>query len=292
MARPSLAIVIVSYNARADLERCLESLAQAPPATPHRIVVVDNASSDGSLDAVRARWPQVQTIAAGANLGFSRANNVGIRATSSDLVLLLNGDTIVPAGAIDALIDDLLADESVAVVGPRLVDAGGRPELSFGRMIGPWNELWQKVLGGLYDRRFGPAERLVWRRTHRAHEPEWVSGACLLARRADLEAVGLLDERYFLYTEDVDLCASIRARGRRIRFTPAAEVVHLRGRSRLHDRSAAAPGLSREPHRLLREAPPALGGRASGVPGAARSLSDGPTSRTELLWIEGGRVIP
>ncbi len=216
----SVSIVIVSFNARADLERCLESLHSAPPAATHEIVVVDNGSTDGSADAAR-RWTDVRVIDAGGNVGFARANNIGIRASRSEHLLLLNSDTIVPPGAIDGLLAELDADPQVAVVGPRLVDGQGRAELSFGRMIGPLNELRQKRLGR------SPLGEL----TRRRHYPDWVSGACLLVRRADAEAVGLLDERYFMYTEDVDFCAAIRARGRRILFTPAVEVVHLRGRS-------------------------------------------------------------
>ena len=94
----AVSIIIVSFNARADLERCLESLHAAPPAASHEIIVVDNASTDGSVDAAR-RWADVRVIEMGANLGFSRANNAGIRASSGANLLLLNNDTIVPAGA-------------------------------------------------------------------------------------------------------------------------------------------------------------------------------------------------
>ena len=224
-------IVIVSYNARADLERCLQSPRAHRPARPVTLTVVDNASTDGSADAARRLWPDAQVLVQPENLGFSRANNIGIRASRSPLVLLLNGDTVVPAGAIDRLAGALEAVPSAAVAGPRLVDAAGRPELSFGQMISPWNELRQKVLGRLYDRGVPPVVAWVRRQTASRHFPAWVSGACLLVWRADAEAVGLLDERYFMYTEDVDFCAALRARGRRILFTPAAEVVHLRGRS-------------------------------------------------------------
>jgi N-acetylglucosaminyl-diphospho-decaprenol L-rhamnosyltransferase len=234
-----LAIIIVSYNAREDLARTLASLHAAPPATPHEVVVVDNASSDGSLGFVREHWPGVRTIDAAANLGFSRANNLGIRATASEFVLLLNSDTVVPPGAVDRLVDDLRGHPEAAAAGPRLVDAAGRPEISIGRMIGPVNELAQKITGALYDRGWGPVCRRVRRSLATAQEVDWVSGACLLVRRGDAEAVGLLDERFFLYTEDVDFCASIRGRGRRVRFVPSVEVQHLRGRSRSHDPSAA-----------------------------------------------------
>ena len=221
MTVADVAIIIVSHNTRADLERCLESLHAAPPRVTHTIVVVDNNSSDGSVDGAR-RWPDVRVIAVESNAGFSRANNIGLRASSSATVLLLNSDTIVPAGAIDGLLAELERDPSVAVVGPRLVDGSGRAELSFGRMITPLNELRQKRLA-----RSPQVERLTKQRQY----PDWVSGACLLVRRADAEAVGGLDKRFFMYTEDVDFCAAIRARGRRVLFTPDVEIVHLRGRS-------------------------------------------------------------
>ena len=234
-----LAIVIVSYNARPELERCLHSLHGAAPALSHQIVVVDNGSTDGSPAAVRERWPAVNVLENGENIGFAGATNVGISASQSELVLLLNPDTIVPPGAIDRLVADLRAHPEAAICGPRLVDGDGRPEISFGKMITPLQEVRQKLLVRLYEWRVPPIVSLVEHRVRQAHNPDWVSGACLLARRADLDEVGLLDERFFLYTEDVDLCASVRGRGRLVRFAPAAEVLHLRGRSVRRDRAAA-----------------------------------------------------
>lgn len=227
-----LSIVIVAYNARAELEACIESLTTAPPALSHDITVVDNASTDGGLDAVRRRWPAVRAIPLGKNVGFAAANNIGIRATTGRRVLLLNSDTVVPAGALDRLVGRLDAHPDAAVAGPRLVGADGVPELSFGPMISPLGELRQKTIVTLHERGIGTVRWWVNRVTARERFVEWVSGACLLVHRTDAEAVGLIDERYFLYTEDVDFCAAIRALGRRVLFTPAAEVVHLRGRSR------------------------------------------------------------
>jgi GT2 family glycosyltransferase len=228
----TLSIIIVSYNARADLEICLRSLASTPPAIAHDITVVDNASPDGSADMVRSTWPRVRLIALSSNVGFSGGNNAGIRATAGELILLLNSDTIVPAGAIDRLVSRLLAHRDAAAAGPRLVDSSGRMEISFGSMISPWAEARQKLRGWLYDRRFGPVERGVGRAAAVERYVDWVSGACLLVHRSDAEAVGLLDERFFLYTEDVDFCAALRQRGRRVLFTPEVEITHLRGRSR------------------------------------------------------------
>lgn len=228
---PALSIVIVSYNARADLERCLASLHDPPPAVSHEIVVVDNASTDGSADAAR-RWADVRVIEAGGNRGFSAGNNLGIRASTGEALLLLNSDTIVPPGAIDGLMRVLEGHPEATVVGPRLVDATGQPELSFGRMIGPLNEWRQKRFARALASREPRARARLDRLTRMEHWPDWVTGACLLVRRADAERVGLLDERYFMYTEDVDFCAAVRAAGGRVLFTPSVEVVHLGGRSR------------------------------------------------------------
>jgi GT2 family glycosyltransferase len=147
-------------------------------------------------------------------------------------VLLLNNDTVVPAAALDRLVDRLARDPSAGAAGPRLVDGQGRAELSFGPMISPLGELRQKLIGALHARQFGPVSRRVEAAARREHYVDWVSGACLLVRRQVAEQAGLLDERFFLYTEDVDFCASIRGHGWKILFTPAAEIVHLRGRSR------------------------------------------------------------
>ena len=181
----------------------------------------------------------MRLIAGEENVGFARANNIGIRASAGEFALLLNSDTIVPAGAIDGLLERLRQRPDAAAIGPRLVDGQGRAELSYGRTLGPFNELRQKYRA----RRPTIVETL----TRRAHEPDWVSGACLLVRRADADAVGLIDERYFMYEEDVDFCVALRARGRAVLFTPEVEVVHLRGRS-----AAAAPVATRQAYRRSR----------------------------------------
>ena len=226
-----LTIVIVSYNVRQELDACLQSLVGHTAPYPTEVVVVDNASTDGTPEMVRSAWPTVKVIEAGGNLGFARANNIGIRATSSEFVLLLNPDTVVPPGAIAALVRGLAVHPDGAAAGPRLVDGEGFPELSFGWTIGPLGELRQKIVGSLYARRVRRVVRMVDRWSRSAGPREWVSGACLMLRRADLEAAGLLDERYFMYTEDVDLCVSLRRRGRSVYYVPQSEVLHLRGRS-------------------------------------------------------------
>ena len=230
---PRLSVVIVTYNSRAHIDRCLGSLVEHPPATDHEIVVVDNASTDGTAGDTRQRWTGIRVVDAGANLGFARANNLGIQQTRGGLILLLNPDTIVPAGAIDRLIAALDARPDAAIAGPRLVNGDGRAELSFGAMLTPLAELWRKALGRGGERRLRAVTTYVEWLTRRPRDVDWVSGACMLVRRADAEAAGLMDERYFMYVEDVDFCAAVRARGRKVLFAPAAEIVHFRGQSRL-----------------------------------------------------------
>lgn len=241
---PALAIVIVTYNCRNEVHACLRSLAEHPPSVTSQIVVVDNASGDGTVSHIRDHWTGVLVEEPGANLGFARANNIGIRRTTSDLVLLLNPDTLVKARAIDGLITALEREPDAAVAGPRIVDAEGRAELSFGRMIAPLTELRQRGLVRGNDRGVPRIVRRVEAMTRTPQAVDWVSGACLLIRRGDLEAAGLLDERYFMYQEDVDLCAAVRARGRRVLFSPEAEIVHLRGRS-----AASAPRATHQAYR-------------------------------------------
>ena len=225
-----LDIIIVNYNTSTELQACVASLHVAPPAIPHHICVVDNASSDDSIPSIINRWPSVEVVRLAKNAGFAAANNVGIRRTSSPLILLLNSDTVVPPGAIDMLVERLEATGAVAA-GPRLVDAHGAPEVSFGPMLSPLAEAAQRIRVRLATSQAGWARRYVARLVSHERPVDWVSGACLLVRRMAAEEAGLLDERYFMYEEDVDFCASLRARGGRILFTPSAQVVHVRGRS-------------------------------------------------------------
>jgi GT2 family glycosyltransferase len=234
---PDLDIVIVSHNTRDALLACLSSIAEHPPSTLGRVFVVDNASSDGSADAVRSHWPAVHVLTLESNAGFGAANNAAIRASSATLVLLLNSDTVVGAGTLDALVARLVATGATAA-GPRLVDGQGRFEISYGRMLSPINELIQLVRRRAAESHLRVAKTYVAGLLSEERDVDWISGACLLVRRAAALEAGLFDERFFLYEEDVDFCAALRARGGRILFTPQAQIVHLRGQSLA---AAAAP---------------------------------------------------
>jgi GT2 family glycosyltransferase len=154
-----------------------------------------------------------------------------VRASSGPLLLFLNSDTELREGAIERLTDRLEAT-GAAAAGPRLVGREGRPEVSFGPMLAPLSELAQRLRQRAAASDNALARRYVSGLTSRERWVDWASGACLLVRRDAAVGAGLFDERYFLYEEDVDFCAAIRRHGGRILFTPAAEIVHLRGRSR------------------------------------------------------------
>ena len=229
--RGSLAIIIVTFNSRDEIDACLDSLIGHTAPFPTTITIVDNASTDGTAAHVRRYYPAVQVIDSGGNLGFAKANNIGIRATSSDYVLLLNPDTVAPPGAIQTLVRGLASHQEAAIAGARLLNPRGFPELSWGRAITPWNETAQMLVSRLYLRKLRFVVRRIDRLSRQARAVDWVSGACMVIRRPDLEAVGLMDERYFMYNEDVDLCVAMKKRGRLTLYIAAAEVVHARGRS-------------------------------------------------------------
>src|SRR5262249_19473077 len=130
------------------------------------------------------------------------------------------------------LVASLDGRPDAAIAGPRLVNAAGRAELSFGSMIAPLAELRQKLLVVGSDRGIAPIAAYVERLTRETKDVDWISGACLLVRRADAVSVGWMDERFFMYAEDVDFCAAIRSKGRRVIFAPSSQIVHLRGQSR------------------------------------------------------------
>ena len=229
-AAAAVDIIIVNYNTRDELAACLNSLQSAWPACVAQVIVVDNASADGSVDMVQSRFPSVRVISLPKNLGFGAANNVALRESGAPFALLLNSDTIVPAGAIDTLLSRLEAANASAA-GPRLEDGDGRPEISFGSMLTPWSEFTQRRLVRMAASDTPRDREQIERHLANERPVDWVTGACLLVRRADAVAAGLFDERYFMYEEDVDLCAAIRARGGTVLYTPAAQVVHLRGRA-------------------------------------------------------------
>ncbi len=225
-----VAAILVAWNTRDELLRALASLTAT--CRPLEILVIDNASSDGSVAAVRSSHPGVTVIENAENLGFGRACNQGLRTTNAPYVLLLNSDAELRPGALEAMAEILDAHADVAVVGPRTLFSDGTIQLSWGRFPGPLSEWHQRRLVLGIEARLPLALKHVEQLASREHEPDWLSASCWLARREVLLAVGLFDEGFFLYWEDADLCLRLREAGWRLVFTPRAEVVHYQGVSK------------------------------------------------------------
>lgn len=227
---PRLAVVVVSFEARETLLAGLRAL-RAHASLPLELVVVDNASTDGSADAVRALDPEALVIANAENVGFARACNQGWRASRAPHVLFLNPDAEVTPGAVEILARLLESRPTVGAAGPRTRGSDGAIQVSTGPDLTPLAELRQRRLVLGVARRDARALAEAEALHAREHEAAWVSGSCLVVRRTALEAVGGFDERFFLYEEDADLCRRLREAGWGVVFTPEAEVKHHLGRS-------------------------------------------------------------
>ena len=234
---PAVAAVLVNYNAGDELRRALQSFADEMTGRPWEAVVVDNASVDGSGAIAEEFAPHARLIRNTANVGFGRGVNQGIAASRAPLILIMNPDCRLVAGAIDALSAQLRAHDACAIVGPRILDpdgsvqgsARGDPDMFtglFGR-----TSLFRRLLPGLAVAKRNVVTGEVADTKDASVLVDWLSGACMLARRDALEQVGAFDERYFLYWEDADLCRRLRKRGWHVRYVPGATAVHRVGHS-------------------------------------------------------------
>lgn len=244
MTTPVVSVVIVNYNAGAELVCALQSIADDLAGREWEAVVVDNASSDGSSSAVAQFGPRARVLRNEQNLGFARGVNQGLVATSAPVVLIVNPDCRLVAGAFDILLQELGRVESHAIVGPRILNpdgsaqgsARGDPDMLTG-LFGRTSLLRRLLPNSAASKRNVVIDASGEERVSRT--VDWLSGACVLARRDVLSAVDGFDERYFLYWEDADLCRRIRARGYQIRYVPAATAVHRVGHSSRDGRAAA-----------------------------------------------------
>lgn len=245
MTAPTLSAILVNYNAGDELRRALQSIADEMHDQPWDAVVVDNASSDGSQSIVAEFAPRVSLIANAENVGFARAVNQGIAATRAPRILVMNPDCRIVAGAIAALHAELDVHDYCAIVGPRILNpdgsvqgsARGDPDMLtglFGRTA-----LLGRLLPWLAVARRNVVTDAAIRSAHQSIVVDWLSGACMLARRDALAKVGGFDERYFLYWEDADLCRRLRADGYHVRYVPGATAIHRVGHSSKTARAAS-----------------------------------------------------
>jgi GT2 family glycosyltransferase len=224
-----LSIVVVSWNTQELLQKCLNSIYTNPAGVSFEIWVVDNNSIDGSVNMVQQEFPEVKLIKNPTNFGFAQANNQAIRRSVGRYVLLLNPDTRVKSGALATLVDYLDASPQVGAAGPRLLNPDGSLQVSCHPRPTLTREIWRLChLDTLRPYAWYPQKK--WN-LEAPQEIDVLMGACLMVRREALNQVGLLDEDYFIYSEEVDLCYRIQKAGWRLYWVPGAEVVHYGGQS-------------------------------------------------------------
>jgi len=229
---PEISIIIVSWNVRELLKACLNSIYRTKEGLPVEVIVVDGGSEDGSQLMVEQSFPDVKLIARPDNIGFPTGNNIGISQSAGRNVLLLNPDTEIISNALEELSSYLDENRDVGVVAAQLLNPDGTVQSSRRRFptlaTGVFESTWlQPMAPGSIQRNYyfedEPSDAVL--------DVDWVVGACLMVRRSVVEQVGLLDEDYFMYSEELDWCRRIKTAGWRVVYLPIAQIIHHVGKS-------------------------------------------------------------
>jgi len=224
-----VSVVIVSWNTKVLLMRCLESIFTFPPDNGVEVFVVDNASSDGSAEMVRQSFPQVGLIENQENIGFARANNQALRRCRGDALMLLNPDTELKAGAFQAMVAFMHENPRAGATGPFVLNPDGTLQHSCSPAPTLFRETLRLLhLPGMRPDGYYPMEK--WDQTI-PRQVDILLGACILLRREAFDQIGLLDEDYFIYSEEVDLCSRLKKSGWELYWVPASQVIHYGGQS-------------------------------------------------------------
>ncbi len=228
-----LSIIIVNWNVRDLLEKALQAIAKYPPKVEYEVFVVDNASQDKSAELVRAKFPQVKLIASEKNLGFAGGNNLGLQKATGEYLLLLNPDTEVKEGALQAYIDFFKHHPHAGAVGVRLLNSDGSLQRSC-KSFPSWRTLFWSAffLDTLFPRSklFGEYEMGYFEHDHERLVDQPM-GAALGVRKAVVGKIGLMDEQFYMYFDEVDWCKRIKKAGYEIWFSPLASITHHWGKS-------------------------------------------------------------
>lgn len=228
-----LSITICSWNTQADLRACLQSLRDAKDEANFEVVVVDNASHDGSPDMVEKEFPEFRLLRQTVNLGFTGGHNLAIKERKGRDVALLNSDTVVHPGAIKALVGFMAAHPEYGIVGPKLLNPDGSLQYSCRRFPNPVAAAFRNtILGRLFPNNRFTRDYLMQNLSHtEVTEVDWVSGAAMFIRQEVVDQVGVLDNNLFMYCEDVDLCKRAWLGGFKVVYFPQAVITHAIGTS-------------------------------------------------------------
>lgn len=223
-----ISVVVLSWNTKGLLRDCLKSVKQSLVGDfKVEIIVVDNASNDGSVEMVKREFSETRLIINEKNLGYGKGNNVGIKAAKGEYVLVLNSDTIIDKGAIEKLVEFLDKNKGVAIVGPKLLNSDGTPQANCGRFP---NLTISFIM--LYLEHFGLGRLVRWS-PDKSQFVDWLMGAAFIARREVFEKIGGFDEKIFMYMEEIEWFYRARKAGFKAYFLKEAEIVHLgRGSSK------------------------------------------------------------
>jgi GT2 family glycosyltransferase len=239
----TLSIVIVNYNTERLLSGCLESVYAGANGTPFDIWVVDNHSRDGSVSMLKSRFPRVRVIENNVNVGFSKANNLVISQSRADYILLLNPDTLIIGDAIERVVKFMNEHPQVGIAGCKVLNRDGTLQLACRRSIPTPRVAFYRLTGlsRLFPNSRTMAQyNLTYESPEQTHEVDAVSGAFLMIRRQVIEDIGPLDERFFMYGEELDWCLRAKRAGWTVMYYPAAEIVHYKGESTKYNSRKAA----------------------------------------------------
>jgi len=230
---PDVSISITNHNTKDYLEDCIRSIEESGIRRSYEIIVVDDASNDGSADMISGKHPKIKVIKNKINLGYVKSNNVGIRASRSKYVLSLNSDTKILGGAIDKLIDFMDKNPNAGAVGPKLLNSDGSVQLQARRGFPtPINSLFYfSGLSRLFPKSgLMGGYLLTYLDNTTTAEIDSLCGAAMVVRREVIDKVGLMDESYFMYGDDIDWCYRIKQGGWKVYYLPEAEIIHFGGR--------------------------------------------------------------
>ncbi|HSV99514.1 MAG TPA: glycosyltransferase family 2 protein [Sedimentisphaerales bacterium] len=239
----SLSIVIVNYNTEQLLKGCLESVYAGVNGTPVSIWVVDNNSHDNSVAMVKSCFPRVQVVKNPCNVGFSKANNLIISRSESDYVLLLNPDTLIIEDAIERMVKFMDQHPRVGIAGCKVLNRDGTLQLACRRSIPTPRVAFFRLTGlsQLFPKSKVMAEyNMTYTNPEETHEVGAVSGAFLMIRKKAIDEIGLLDERFFMYGEELDWCLRAKRAGWAVMYHPTAQIIHYKGESTKHNSRKAA----------------------------------------------------
>ena len=227
-----VSIIIVNYNTRDYLEKCLSSIYKTIKEIKFEVIVVDNNSIDGSSEMVKSRFPEVKLVINSKNFGFAKANNSGYGKSTGDFLLFLNSDCELPGQNFLKMLEHVQEHEDVGIMGPRLI----YPDFSFQPSVGRFPTFFTEIFDNLLLSKIPLLSTICKDKFDRKEyqktvEVDWITGACLLGRRKAFEEAGKFDESFFMYMEDIDLAKRIKHKGWKVVYFPEATGIHHLGKS-------------------------------------------------------------